>query len=127
MNLSRIIIKEYGDKKSWRNRFPKLFKIMHRCNLIKNKMTHFVNNLGAYLMFEVMESAWVNLQDGISSAKSLDDVIKFHDDYLNDIIYSRLPVLLSCKEMYKRRHNKQVLKIIVIKFLILANNLTFIK
>jgi hypothetical protein len=27
--------------------------------------------------------------------------------YLNDIINSRLPVLLSCKEMYKRRHNKQ--------------------
>ena len=37
-----------------------------------------------------MESAWVTLEKGISTAKSLDDVIKLHDAYLSDIVYRGL-------------------------------------
>ena len=55
MNISHTAFKGYGPsgRDSWRNEFPTLFKILHLCNLSKSKMTHFVHNLGAYLMFEV--------------------------------------------------------------------------
>jgi hypothetical protein len=45
-------------------------------------MIHVVNNLCAFLMFEVMESAWKKLQDNINQAHCLDDVITAHDNYL---------------------------------------------
>jgi gamma-tubulin complex component 3 len=37
-------------------------------------------------MFEVMESAWATLQQGLDQAKCLDDVIHAHDLYLNEIL-----------------------------------------
>lgn len=59
--------------------------VLHRCALHRSRMRHFVNNLSAYLMFEVVESAWSNLQTSITGACSLDDIIVAHDKYLNEI------------------------------------------
>ena len=47
---------------------------------------HVVNNLSAFLMFEVMESAWLTLQDAVQRACCLDDVIRAHDAYLGEIM-----------------------------------------
>ena len=47
---------------------------------------HVVNNLSAFLMFEVMESAWLTLQDAVHRACCLDDVIRAHDAYLGEIM-----------------------------------------
>ena len=49
-------------------------------------MMHVVNNLSAFLMFEVMESAWLTLQDAVHRACCLDDVIRAHDAYLGEIM-----------------------------------------
>ena len=59
--------------------------VLHRCGLHRSRMRHFVNNLSAYLMFEVMESAWSSLQSSITGAASLDEVILAHDRYLGEI------------------------------------------
>lgn len=54
-------------------------------------MIHVVNNLCAFLMFEVMESAWKKLQDNINQAHCLDDVITAHDNYLaGNLLYFNL-------------------------------------
>ena len=42
---------------------PRLRSVLHRCTLNRARMTHVVNNLCAFLMFEVVETAWVDLQD----------------------------------------------------------------
>ena len=40
----------------------------------------------------MLESAWNSLQDGLKRAKNLDDVIKIHDAYLQDILERALLV-----------------------------------
>jgi Gamma tubulin complex component C-terminal len=47
---------------------------------------HVVNNLSAFLMFEVMESAWQTLLEAVHRACCLDDVIRAHDAYLGEIM-----------------------------------------
>lgn len=37
-----------------REAMRKLRGVLHRCALHRNRMRHFVNNLSAYLMFEVL-------------------------------------------------------------------------
>ena len=64
----------------------RLKPVLHRCNLNRGRMLHVVNNLCQFLMFEVMESAWATLQQGLDQAKCLDDVIHAHDSYLNEIL-----------------------------------------
>ena len=46
-------------------------------------MTHVVNNLCAFLMFEVVETAWEALREGVEKAECLDDIIAAHDSYLH--------------------------------------------
>ncbi|KAJ1396767.1 gamma-tubulin complex component protein, partial [Ochromonadaceae sp. CCMP2298] len=65
---------------------PGLRAVLHRCHLNRSMMTHVVNNLCAFLMFEVMETAWVSLQDAISRAECLDHVIAAHDLYLSLVL-----------------------------------------
>lgn len=65
---------------------PKLRPVLHRCTLHRGRMLHVINNLCAFLMFEVMESAWVTLQEGLNRARCMDDVINAHDAYLAEIL-----------------------------------------
>ena len=53
-------------------------------------MLHFVNNLQSYLMFEVLESGWKNLVQTMKEAKSLDEVVCSHNDYLDKILVKSL-------------------------------------
>jgi hypothetical protein len=48
-------------------------------------MTHLLNNMTNYFMFEVIETAYRRLEEGIGEAACLDDVIRVHDTYLNEI------------------------------------------
>jgi gamma-tubulin complex component 3 len=68
-----------------RDALPGLRPVLHRCALHRSRMIHFVNNLSAYLMFEVVESAWSALEACIAGAGSLDQVILAHDKYLGEI------------------------------------------
>jgi hypothetical protein len=60
--------------------------VFHTCNLTRAHMMHVVNNLSAFLMFEVMETTWMSLEQKIDSAQSLNDVIVAHDNYLAEIL-----------------------------------------
>jgi hypothetical protein len=42
--------------------------VFHRCALSRSRMMHVVNNLSAFLMFEVMETAWAKLLDLVQRA-----------------------------------------------------------
>jgi gamma-tubulin complex component 3 len=64
---------------------PKLKAILHHCSLSRARMMHVVNNLCAFMQFEVIESAWSNFNAALMSAQRLDDVISAHDAYLADI------------------------------------------
>ena len=70
---------------------PKLCPIIHKCTLYRMRMLHVINNLSAFLMFEVLETAWHKLETGIQSrAHNLDDIIMLHDNYLDEILNKAL-------------------------------------
>lgn len=55
------------------------------------EMIHFVGQLQYYILFEVIESSWGELQKRIQKEDcTLDDLIKAHTKYLNDITHKGL-------------------------------------
>lgn len=55
-----------------------------RCAMAE--MVHFVNQLQHYILFEVIESSWIELQKSLNKPEStLDDMIEAHARYLNNI------------------------------------------
>lgn len=55
------------------------------------EMMHFVGQLQYYILFEVIESSWGELQSRIHKEDcTLDDLIKAHERYLNDITHKGL-------------------------------------
>jgi gamma-tubulin complex component 3 len=64
---------------------PALAPVMHKCTLQRARMTHIVNNISEYLMFEVVETAWNTLTQKLDRANSLDEVVQAHDAYLEEI------------------------------------------
>ncbi|KAF3007644.1 Microtubule-nucleating Tub4p (gamma-tubulin) complex component [Curvularia kusanoi] len=55
-----------------------------RCAMAE--MVHFVNQLQHYILFEVIESSWIDLQKALKKPEStLDDMIDAHAKYLNNI------------------------------------------
>ncbi|OTA87403.1 hypothetical protein M434DRAFT_23963 [Hypoxylon sp. CO27-5] len=55
------------------------------------EMVHFVGQLQYYILFEVIESSWTELQEKLSREDAtLDDVIRAHLTYLNSITHKGL-------------------------------------
>lgn len=55
------------------------------------EMIHFLGQLQYYILFEVIESSWGELQERITKENcTLDDLIKAHSTYLNDITHKGL-------------------------------------
>ncbi|KAL9188272.1 hypothetical protein ACHAXT_006650 [Thalassiosira profunda] len=59
--------------------------LLRRISSTRQTMLHFVSNLQNYLMFEVLEGGWEGLVGSLRKARTLDDVIRAHDSYLNEI------------------------------------------
>ncbi len=54
-------------------------------------MIHFVGQLQYYILFEVIESSWTELQARLKREDAtLDDIIKAHKNYLNSITHKGL-------------------------------------
>ena len=60
--------------------------LLRRISSTRQTMLHFVSNLQNYLMFEVLEGGWEGLKMAVQNARTVDDVIKAHDSYLNQIV-----------------------------------------
>ena len=58
-------------------KLPRLSQHLHACNLCRNRMWHFVQNLSNYMMFEVLEDAWSRLAVALDAAKDMDGCVSF--------------------------------------------------
>ncbi|KAF3033161.1 Microtubule-nucleating Tub4p (gamma-tubulin) complex component [Didymella keratinophila] len=64
----------------------KFGKDWKKARLAMAEMVHFVNQLQHYILFEVIESSWLDLQKALNKPEStLDDMIDAHAKYLNNI------------------------------------------
>lgn len=64
---------------------PSLSAVFHLANLLLTDMLHFMQHFQNFIMFEVVECAWVELVATTDVAKDLDDVIAAHNNYLEKI------------------------------------------
>ena len=51
------------------------WKLLQGCHALRNEMAHLCSRLQAYLMFEVLERAWLDLTHSLKSVGHLDDLI----------------------------------------------------
>lgn len=57
-----------------------------RSRCVVAEMVHFINQLQYYLLFEVIEASWKQLEDALQKPEAtLDDLIEAHTTYLNNI------------------------------------------
>lgn len=63
-------------------------KILRKCQMLKQEIMHFVNNLYHYLMVEVQEGAWNQFINSVKTVSDLDQLILVHQKFL-DIILER--------------------------------------
>lgn len=63
----------------------KVNPIIYRLHFLTSEMIHFINQMQYYILFEVIECSWVQFQESVECAKTLDEVIKAHDIFLKTI------------------------------------------
>lgn len=63
-------------------RAPEIVPVLHQCHIVLSEMMHFMQQVQYYLVFEVIECAWAELESRVEQAQDLDQVIHAHDDFL---------------------------------------------
>ncbi|KAH9369705.1 hypothetical protein HPB48_007672 [Haemaphysalis longicornis] len=63
-------------------RAPEIVPVLHQCHIVLSEMMHFMQQVQYYLVFEVIECAWAELETRVEQAQDLDQVIHAHDDFL---------------------------------------------
>uniref|UniRef100_A0A7S3Q330 Gamma tubulin complex component C-terminal domain-containing protein n=1 Tax=Chaetoceros debilis TaxID=122233 RepID=A0A7S3Q330_9STRA len=93
----QILISKYGTVElgpststQRENALTRTKRLLRKFSMTRQSMLHFITNLQSYFMFEVLESGWKTLVDKLSSAKSLDEVIASHNEYLDEIVAKSL-------------------------------------
>jgi hypothetical protein len=73
-------------------------EILHECQILRQEMYHFVNNLHGYLMISI-ESSWDIFCKEIDKAKSFDKVLTLQDKLIEELLEITLNVP-KCKNAH---------------------------
>lgn len=60
--------------------------VLHKCQMLRLEIQHFINNLYHYLMVEVHETAWNGFMKGLDKAQNFDDIIRAHEVFLDTVL-----------------------------------------
>lgn len=52
---------------------------------IRMNLSHVIQNVQSYVMYEVLETAHARLENGLQQAKDLDEVLREHANYLTHL------------------------------------------
>ncbi|EGC38081.1 hypothetical protein DICPUDRAFT_53526 [Dictyostelium purpureum] len=61
---------------------PGLSTLLSFTHLLRHRMINFLQNLEYYMMLEVLEPNWNKMKNSIKTSKTVDDVIRIHNDFL---------------------------------------------
>ncbi|KYQ93408.1 spindle pole body component 97 [Tieghemostelium lacteum] len=61
---------------------PGLVTLLSYSHLLRHRMIHFLQNLQYYMMLEVLEPNWAKMKTRIEQSKTVDDVVKLHNEFL---------------------------------------------
>ncbi|XP_068159577.1 gamma-tubulin complex component 3 [Drosophila tropicalis] len=84
--LSMKIWKEQmANAKALRSMHDEIGKACYRLHLFTSETMHFVHQIQYYVLFEVIECNWVELQKRMQQATALDDILEAHEKFLSAI------------------------------------------
>ncbi|XP_052857360.1 gamma-tubulin complex component 3 [Drosophila gunungcola] len=84
--LSKKIWKEQmGNAKTLHSMKSEIGKPSHRLYLFTSEIMHFIHQIQYYVLFEVIECNWVELQKKMQQATALDDILDAHEKFLRTI------------------------------------------
>jgi gamma-tubulin complex component 3 len=72
--VEHALNKTWVQQTSFKNELHSLREIrsdLHKCNLLRSEMFHFISNLHSYLQVEVIESEWKKFEDELNEAEDL--------------------------------------------------------
>ena len=110
---------KYGGSASSMTRNQAFFRmklLLRRFSMTRQNLLHFVTNLQSYLMFEVLESGWKGLISRLKSARSLDEVIESHNEYLDEIVIKSLLSESLLEEGETYRLGRQLRKVLTLAY-----------
>jgi len=67
-----------------------LVEMIRNCHSLRGEMHNFISNFQYYVMFEVLETSWVNLQEKFDEHSDLDEIIAAHDVFLDAVVQKAL-------------------------------------
>ncbi|KAH8397507.1 hypothetical protein KR222_008425, partial [Zaprionus bogoriensis] len=76
---------QMANAKALRALGPEIRKATYRLHLFTSEMMHFVHQMQYYVLFEVIECNWVELQERMQHATALDDILDSHSKFLEAI------------------------------------------
>lgn len=59
------------------------YAAVHRIQLLRAELLHFVGTLHDYIMTRVLMPAWKTLEERLDSAAGVDDIRRAHDEYVH--------------------------------------------
>ncbi|XP_013112399.1 gamma-tubulin complex component 3 [Stomoxys calcitrans] len=82
---SKIWKDQKCNSKPLRPMAAELDRVLYRLHLFTSEMIHFIHQMQYYILFEVIECSWAELQEKVQHAKALDDILNAHDEFLTTI------------------------------------------
>ena len=67
-----------------------LVEMIRNCHSLRGEMHNFISNFQYYVMFEVLETSWVELQEKFETHSDLDEIIAAHDVFLDAVVQKAL-------------------------------------
>ncbi|KAH8275047.1 hypothetical protein KR018_004731, partial [Drosophila ironensis] len=81
----RIWKEQMGNAKLLRDMNNETGKTSYRLHLFTSEIMHFIHQVQYYVLFEVIECNWVELQKKMLAATALDDILEAHQNFLHTI------------------------------------------
>lgn len=67
-----------------------LVEMIRNCHSLRGEMHNFISNFQYYVMFEILETSWVELQEKFETHSDLDEIIAAHDVFLDAVVQKAL-------------------------------------
>lgn len=67
------------------DREPYINSVLVVADRLSHELLHFAREFHYYILFEVVECLWEKFSHSFTKAKSFDDVIRAHDDFINEM------------------------------------------
>jgi gamma-tubulin complex component 3 len=83
--MCAIWCKQKADKEKFRT-IKEIHEIIHQSNIISSEMLRLVQNINFYIMFEVLEVSWKNLEEKLNNSTDMDQIIAANEQFLEDIL-----------------------------------------